>query len=279
MDKGIIKEQYEALKENGLNFKEVASKYLTDAEIEVIGFQETLYLTPKEGGSFANFSSFAYWGDHQEKTIYEEAKKNVETLQNWGELNNKHVKLHADYVFLGVNAGAKGMGLKGIETFEHFEMFQIRSIKTENGFKGIPSPIKYKNALIKTGNEEFYLNNVQGTYMTDFIKGFPTDYGPSIMKVLKEVKEKLDYTDEQWNTFYNNFCKLFGDILETELSLLGGNTHTLIVMAKNPETSLLNKFIKESGLDKKYKIVNISHYSGSPSSETLTKELINAFSK
>lgn len=46
MNNAITKEQYEALKETGLNFETIAKKYLTESEIKAIPFQEVLSLKP-----------------------------------------------------------------------------------------------------------------------------------------------------------------------------------------------------------------------------------------
>lgn len=277
MNYTITKNQYESLKLHDLNFEKTADKYLTKEEITAIGFQETLYLTAEEGGSYANFSSFAYWENRNIKQAFYEARENLKVLQSWNLLQEENGQLRAGYVLLGVNAGAKGMGIKGIETFEHFEMFQLRSLKDNDNYKRIPNAIRYKNALIKTGNEKFYNEVVSGTYMTDFIKGFPTNYGPDIPKKIKEIGRELNYTEDQSETFYTNVCKLFGEILVNELALLGGQTHTLVVMGKNKETNVVNEFLRRSGLDEQYKVTNISHYSGSPTHIELANEIIQAF--
>ena len=277
----ITKEQYQALKETGLNFETIAQKYLTENEIEAIPFQKVLYLKPKEGGSYANYSSFAYWIDQKNMKAHEEAAANIEVLQDWDKLQSENATLRSGFVLLGVNAGAKGMDLKiaeGTETLDHFEMFQIRSIKSGEKRQGIPSPIKYKNALMQNEDDkEFYNQVVSGTYMTDFIKGFPTSYGPDIKGHLNEAINKLNYNESQGDEFYNRFCKLFGEILKNELDVLGGKTHTLVVMGKNPKQNIVNEFLKRSGLDKEFRIVNISHYSGSPSYTGLAEELKEAF--
>lgn len=280
MNNTISKEQYQSLKETGLNFKNIAKKYLTESEIKAIPFEDVLYLTPEEGGSFANFSTFAYWKDIKKNLAYEEYLANLEVLQDWNKLEAENAKLRSGFVLLGVNAGAKGQELKkteGNETFGHFEMFQIRSIKTDKGYQGIPSAIKYKNALTQKNEEDFYNKVVSGTYITDFIKGFPTNFGPDIKNTLKEAKEELKYNEIQGEEFYNNFCKLFGEILKNELELLGDKTHTLVVMAKDPKKSIINEFLERSNLDKEFRIVNISHYSGSPNYEELKEELKKAF--
>lgn len=278
MNTVITKKEYQALKENGLNFQEVAKKYLTDTELKEINFLETLNFKPEEGGSFANFGSFAYWKNSTHKKAFDQANENIQLLQDWDKIQEENVELKAGYVLLGVNAGLKGMNLKELESFEHFEMFQIRSLKKNNKSTAVKSPIRYKNALINTGNEVFYNEVVSGTYMTDFIKGLPTPYGPDIKKNLKKITANLKYSNAQFKTFYSNFCKLFGEILNTELQLLGGKTHTLIVMGKNPKTCIVNEFLKESGLDQQYNVVNISHYSGSPKQVDLVEELKNAYS-
>ena len=274
MNNIITKEQYQALKETGLNFATIARKYLTESEIKAIPFQKVLSLEPEEGGSFANYSSFAYWIDQTGKKAHEEAAANIEVLQDWDKLQAEGATLRSGFVLLGVNAGAKGIDLKaaeGTETLEHFEMFQVRG-------QSIPSPIKYKNALMKNEDDkEFYNQAVSGTYMTDFIKGFPTSYGPDIKKAMNKAIDKLNYDKTQGEEFKNNFCKLFGEILKNELDLLGGKTHTLIVMGKNPKQSIVNDFLRRSGLDKEFRIVNISHYSGTPKSTALAEELKEAF--
>lgn len=281
MNNTITKEQYQALKETGLNFETVAKKYLTESEIKAIPFQEVLSLKPEEGGSFANYSSFAYWIDQKKKKAHEEAAANIEVLQDWDKLQAENATLRSGFVLLGVNAGAKGMDLKiaeGTETLEHFEMFQIRSIKSGERRQGIPSPIKYKNALIQNeAGKEFYDQVVSGTYMTDFIKGFPTSYGPDIREHLNEAIKKLNYNKSQGEELYNKFSKLFGEILKNELDVLGAKTHTLVVMGKNPKQNIVNEFLRRSGLDKEFRIVNISHYSGSPSYKGLAEELKEAF--
>lgn len=281
MNNSITKEQYQALKETGLNFEMIAKKHLTDDEIKALPFQKVLSLNPKEGGSFANYSSFAYWIDQMKTDAYEEAAANIAVLQDWDKLQAANATLRSGFILLGVNAGAKGMDLKiaeGTETLEHFEMFQIRSILSDEKRQGIPSPIKYKNALIRNEDDKkFYDQVVSGTYMTDFIKGFPTSYGPDIKKLLNKAIEQLNYNKSQGEEFYNNFSKLFAEILRNELNLLGAQTHTLVVMGKNPKQNIVNEFLERSGLDKEFRIVNISHYSGSPSYEELAEELKDAF--
>ncbi|WP_277674254.1 hypothetical protein [Piscibacillus halophilus] len=281
MNNTITKEQYQTLKETGLNFETIAKRYLTESEIKAIPFQKVLSLKPEEGGSYANYSSFAYWKDQPKLKAHEEAAANIELLQDWDKLQAENATLRSGFVLLGVNAGAKGIDLKaaeGTETLDHFEMFQVRSIQSGERRQGIPSPIKYKNALMQNeGDKEFYNQVVSGTYMTDFIKGFPTSYGPDIKKAMNAAIDKLNYNKTQGEEFYNNFCKLFGEILKNELDVLGGKTHTLVVMGKNPKQNIVNDFLRRSGLDKEFKIVNISHYSGSPSSKGLAEELKEAF--
>lgn len=261
----ISKEQYESLKTTGLDFEKLSNKYLTKEEIKAISFQTTLSNSPENHGSFANYSSFAYWKDSEKKKASEQAKETIEILQSWEQLQENEVSLHADYILLGVNAGSFGMDGKEEETFEHFEMFQIRSVLKEGKVRGIPSPIKYKNALINNGEEELYSQKLKGMYKTDFIKGFPTRFGGDIKKNLKLYVKDLHPKNADFEKFYTKFCQLFGEILENELNLLkdpeASKTQTLVIMGKNPKTCVINDFLKRSELDKKYNIINIPHYS------------------
>lgn len=261
----ISKEQYESLKTTGLDFEKLSKKHLLEEEIEAIKFQAPLYYSPENHGSFANFSSFAYWKDSEKKKASEQAEETIEILQSWEQLQENEVSLHADYILLGVNAGLFGVEGKEEETFRHFEMFQIRSVLKEGKVRGIPSPIKYKNALINNGEEELYSQKLKGMYMTDFIKGFPTRFGGDIKKNLKLYVKDLYPKNADFEKFYTKFCQLFGEILENELNLLknpeASKSQTLVIMGKNPKTCVINDFLKRSELDKKYNIINIPHYS------------------
>lgn len=282
-DHQIFKEQYEALKEKGLDFKNLSEKHLTKEEIDAIKFQDPLYYKPEEGGSFANFSSFAYWKDSEKKNVSEQVEETITILQSWEQLQENEVNLHADHILLGVNAGSFGIEGKEGESFRHFEMFQIRSNVKDGKLRGIPSPIKYKNALCNNGEAELYLQKLQGAYMTDFIKGFPTRFGGDIKKNLKEYVEDIHKTKEEFDEFYTRFCNLFGEILENELNLLKDQTklnsekQTLIIMGKNPLTCVINDFLKRSKLDEKYDIINIPHYSSPVKQSTIVESFKTVF--
>lgn len=286
MDKGnyvINQEQYQALKDNGLNFKELSNELLTEDEIKAIGFSEGILLPPEEGGSFANFSSFLYYGGNSKSSAEEQSIETIEILQNWDRLKEENIQLKAGYILLGVNAGTEGISEVGKDTFEHFEMFQIR--------KKTKSPIKYKNALVDTGNENIYENWLKGTYITDFVKAFPSKNGEELVKKLEKISNTLNYSKEQHEGFYTRFCKLFGRILEEELALLGGETHTIVVMGG--KNNVVFKFLEKLGYDKKtdsqvilnpdsknhkcYNVKNIYHYSYTASQEDLLKQIKEVF--
>lgn len=268
----ITRDEYQAIKNTGLNFKEISQKHLTKDELKHLKFQKVLGLKASEGGSFANYSSFAHWHD-QGGDVLKAQEKSLKLIQDWDILQSLGVNLRADRVFLGVNAGAKGFDIKkeaGSETFDHFEMFQLRTIPGENGERdGIPCAFKYQRAFVNYDQEhkDFYNEHIRGAYITDFVKGMPTDYGNEIEKLLKAVQADLNYTDQEYDDLFKRFAKLFGEILKNELKALGDRTHTLIVMGF--EGCVVNKLIKESGLDKKYNIKNVPHYSGTPKYEDL----------
>ncbi len=276
----ITRNEYEAVKNTGLNFTEISEKYFSKKELDVLNFQKVLNLTAKEGGSFANYSSFASWYDigSNAKTAQE---KSLEIMQDWGELEKSDVRLRADYVFLGVNAGAKGFDIKkefGEETFDHFEMFQLRTIPDENGKgEGIPCAFKYQRAFTTYDEEyeKFFNEHIRGSYMTDFVKGLPTDFGPDVELKLKDVQDKLSYTADEYEDLFDRFSLAFGEILESELRVLGDRTRTLIVMGA--EGCIVNQLIERSNLDEKYQVKNVPHYSGSPTYEKLRKTLKNIY--
>lgn len=247
-----------------------------------MNFQKVLHLTAREGGSFANYSSFASWYDENGGPRIDQ-EKSLEIMQDWDELEERGVHLRADYVFLGVNAGAKGFDIKkdfGEETFDHFEMFQLRTIPDGNGKGGgIPCAFKYQRAFT-TYNEtykKFFNKHIRGSYMTDFVKGLPTDFGSDIILMLKEIQNKLSYTDDEYESLFTRFSLAFGEILENELKVLGDRTHTLIVMGA--EDCIINQLIKKSKLDDKYKVEDIPHYSGTPTYEKLRKTLKDIYLK
>ena len=277
----ITKEDYIGIKSGGLDFNKISKKHLKKDELEHFDFQKVLQLDADEGGSFANYSSFAVWHDQSQDALIEQ-KKSLELLQDWDGLNNLGIRLRSDYVFLGVNAAAKGFDMRkdaGNETFDHFEMFQLRTIPNGEGQqKGIPCAFKYQRAFINHDEEhkDFYNENIRGAYMTDFIKGLPTNYGNDIDNYLKKISSELNYTKEGYEDLFNRFANLFSEILINELEVLGGRTHTLIVMGA--KSGIVNNLVSRSGLDKKYKIKNIPHYSGSIKYDkirAILKEIIN----
>lgn len=268
----ITKDEYNNIKSVSLNFNEISQKYFSEKEFNLLNFQKVLNLGASEGGSFANYSSFASWYDGEEQVKIAQ-EKSLRIMKDWDELIKRGIKLRSDYVFLGVNAGAKGFDKKiefGEETFDHFEMFQLRTITNHNGkSSGIPCAFKYQRAFT-TYNEtykEFFNENIRGSYMTDFVKGLPTNFGSDITKQLKEISEKLKYKEDEYESLFSRFSMAFGEILKNELRLLGDRTHTLIVMGD--KGSIVNKLIEKSNLNEMYKVENIPHYSGTPTYESL----------
>lgn len=279
----INQKQYQALKETGLNFEELSEQYLTKKEIQAINFSPSLTFPAEKGGSFANFSSFLKF-EEKPKDAGESSKKSIKLLQNWDALQKENIELRVGYVLLGINAGTKGIEKLGRSAFEHFEMFQIRS-RTR-------SPVKYQNAFLNTGNAKFYVEKVCGTYITDFVKGYPTATGAELMADREKIAVKiLGYNEEEKKDFNKRFSQLFGHLLENELELLGGETHTLVVMGHKDNEVFT--FLEELGFNKKidthvilnpnaknpkrYKVKRVPHYSSRGSQSMLREQIEEAF--
>ena len=259
----ISRKEYNALKEAGINFLAIARKHLTDQEIDALGFEEVVYKDAKEGSGYANFSSFLWWHENTGGNVHEFAQRNIDILQDYDKLILEGARLHNKYVFLGTNAGQKAKGVP----YEHFEMFQRRNT---------PSPYKYKTALIETENFEL-LNEIEGSYMTDLIKGFPTSYGPDIEKKIKEVGKSLEMDKKEIDSLRLRFVKVFEEILLNELSVFDTPTETIVCMGS--KSSTLAKYIRLTNLEDKYNIVFVDHYTASGSYERRANSLKRIYTK
>lgn len=240
----ITKEQFMKLYTTKLNLEEISKKHLDKHVYDALEIEPSI-----SNASFVHVASFNYFLEDQKGNKKDNSKENIKYLNNYDQMLKDGVPLDATYVILGVNTGAKGKG----HTFKPMEMFQNQSIsKCIN---------RYHNSLKKYGDITIYNDYLNGLYATDFIKGMPTAGIAGIAKRFNKIIREQNLDKDQ---FWIDFSNFFAEVLEKELSIFDNQTKVLIIMGgpKNSETYIINKFLKLSGLDKKYEIINIYHYSG-----------------
>lgn len=240
----LNKNQYEALKNTDLGFKEIYLDYITLEEYKELGFESSMMKTAEEGGSFANYSSFFYYKPETPGlSAADLAFENSEYLRDWKRMQEDDVKLYEHgIVMIGANAGNKAKGV----TYDHFEMFQSRA--------GTSSQVRsYKNALERHDKEYIYHDMLKGAYLTDFFKGLPSATASELQKNILDSDKRAN---GKTTDLFDRMLALFEVILEKELSILGNVEH-IIVMGK----SFYNLFIRYTNLEDKYQVHTVDHYS------------------
>lgn len=258
----ITKEAYEKITGLSINFREKALKYnFTDRELEALKVQDQILSNRPEasdGDSYAHFSSFLY---HTKKRKYKpsqlsESRKKVDEvrkrdwytidqLQDWDKVEGE---LKAGYVFIGLNAA---------KTVEDPEITKTLSFERFENFHAGGPDMKIHNAFTKDEkrsemDEKFYYQNIHGTYITDVIKAIPTSNGAELRKLIKKAAGELqmDYVSLE-----KSLVGIFADMLVEELELLGGVTHTLIILSaiEDPNQNYIERLLNLGEFPRKYK--------------------------
>lgn len=258
----ITKEAYEKITGLSINFREKALKYnFTDRELEALKVQDQILSNRPEasdGDSYGHFSSFLY---HTKKRKYKpsqlsESRKKVDEvrkrdwytidqLQDWDKVEGG---LKAGYVFIGLNAA---------KTVEDPEITKTLSFERFENFHAGGPDMKIHNAFTKDEkrsemDEKFYYENIHGTYITDVIKAIPTSNGAELRKLIKKAAGELqmDYVSLE-----KSLVGIFTDMLVEELELLGGVTHTLIILSaiEDPNQNYIERLLNLGEFPRKYK--------------------------
>lgn len=257
----ITKKQHQALLDTDLNLEKIAKPYLTNSEFEALEIDSF-----SQQAKIAHMVSFNYFKPTLETSKPIISKDNIDYLNNFDQIEKDNVTLRSDYVLLGVNAGLEGVD----KDFRPFEMFQIQSK---------PYIGKYENVLKEYNHDAIFEKYLEGVYATDMVKGMATGNAGQLNARFNEIAKKLNINPK---TFMKKISMFFGQILENELTLLGNNTKVLIVMGKRKDqhNHLVNKMLRISGLDKKYQVINIYHYSAqSLTNKDMADQLINELQK
>lgn len=183
-------------------------------------------------------------------------------LQDWRgyEDGNRDSQLRSDIVMLGVNTGSgadRSRNNLPPVIWENFGIFHDNLTGKDTG----DQPSKVTEYFVGLDDKVF-----TGAYMTDVVKGLPTEDGS---KLIAEVHTRAENLGVDPKLYLAKFYKLFAKVLEDELAIVGV-PKVFILMGSSP---VINRVLDSSDELKNIPRVGVYHFtartSGAAKAESL----------